>query len=439
MTVQQRQTRTGWVDSLTQFLTIEAAGGVVLLVCAAVALAVANSPLAVAYERLWQTMVGGHVGGVAMEHSLRHWINDGLMAVFFLVVGLEIKRELVVGELRDRRAALLPVAAAAGGMVVPASMYLALQGGRDGAAGWGIPMATDIAFVVGCLAVLGPRVPHSLRVFLLSLAIVDDIGAIVVVAFGYSAGIDARALALGFAGLAGVAVLVRARVSTMVPFVLAGVLTWLAFHESGVHATIAGVLLGLLVPAEPLLREQEVSGTLDRLRERFREVQAGTSDREAIVPAMAATVRGLRSPLERLESALHPFVSFVVMPVFALANAGVALNVEAVGHPVALAVTLGLVAGKPVGVTGFAWVAVRFGWTRLPAGVSWPLLLGAGCLAGIGFTMALFIASLALDGALQESAKVGVLTGSLVAGAGGFALVKLRLPHTNEASRSSYR
>ncbi|MPZ19784.1 MAG: Na+/H+ antiporter NhaA [Luteitalea sp.] len=428
VTAQQRQTRSGWIDSLTQFLTVEAAGGVVLLVCATVALVLANSLFRAPYEAIWQTMVGWSAGSVTMQHSLRHWINDGLMAVFFLVVGLEIKRELAVGELRDRRAALLP--AALGGMVLPAAIYLGLQWGQDGAAGWGIPMATDIAFVVGCLAVLGPRVPHGLRVFLLSLAIIDDIGAILVVAFGYSTGIDARFVALGLAGLVAVAILVRIGVTTIVPFVVAGALTWLAFHESGVHATIAGVLLGLLAPARAAPGEHHASHALDRLGERLGGSHDDVDEAEDVTAPAATAAHGVESPLERLESALHPFVSFVVMPIFALANAGVALELEGIGHPVALAVIAGLVVGKPVGVSLFAWLAVRLRWTRLPTGVSWPLLVGAGCLAGIGFTMALFISSLALDGTLLDAAKIGVLAGSLVAGVAGFLLIWLRLPET---------
>ncbi|MGH9159934.1 MAG: Na+/H+ antiporter NhaA, partial [Vicinamibacteraceae bacterium] len=341
--------------------------------------------------------------------------------VFFLVVGLEIKRELAVGELRDRRAALLPAAAALGGMVLPAAIYFALQWDGDGPQGWGIPMATDIAFVVGCLAVLGPRVPHSLRVFLLSLAIIDDIGAILVVAFGYSAGIDARFIALGFAGLAAVALLVRVGVTMFLPFAIVGLLTWLAFHESGVHATIAGVLLGLLAPAHRGPDEHHASHALDQLGERL----GGRHD-----DSTAAVAHGAESPLEHLESALHPFVSFIVMPVFALANAGVALRLDGLGHPVAVAVIAGLVVGKPVGVMLFAWLAVRLRWTRLPTGVSWSLLLGAGCLAGIGFTMALFISSLALGDTLLDAAKIGVLAGSLVAGVAGLLLIWRRLPET---------
>ena len=413
----------GWAHSFTQFLTVEAAGGIVLLTCAAAALAAANSPLAGGYEAFWQTSVGINAGALAMQHSLRHWINDGLMAVFFLVVGLEVKRELVIGELRDRRAAVLPLAAAAGGMLVPAAAYLALQWGREGAAGWGIPMATDIAFVGGCLAVLGPRVPHGLRIFVLSLAIIDDIGAILVIAIGYSAGINWTALGLGVGGVAASALLIRHGFVTVMPLAVTAVLTWLAFHESGVHATIAGVLLGLLAPARPALGGHTVTPALERLRRRISDLQADGAAPKELAASLASTADALQSPLERLEHALHPFVSFVVMPVFALANAGVALNVEAVASPVAIAVAAGLVVGKPLGIVGFAWLAVNRGWTSLPAGVSWPLVVGAGCLAGIGFTMALFIANLALDGPLLGYAKAGVLAGSLVAGMLGLWLI----------------
>jgi len=421
--VTQPPSPAGWAHSLTQFLTVEAAGGIVLLASASVALAVANSPFAGGYEAFWKTPVGISAGALVMEHSLRHWINDGLMAVFFLVVGLEVKRELVIGELRERRAAMLPLAAAAGGMLVPAAAYLALQWGREGAAGWGIPMATDIAFVVGCLAVLGPRVPHGLRIFVLSLAIIDDIGAILVIAIGYSAGLNWVALALGATGVAVSALLIRYGVVTVMPLAVAAVLTWLAFHESGVHATIAGVLLGLLAPARPAIPARQMTSALDRLRRRIGYLQANDAAPKAVATSLASAADALQSPLERLEHALHPFVSFVVMPVFALANAGVTLNVAAVASPVAVAVAAGLVVGKPLGIVAFAWLAVNRGWTSLPAGVSWPLVLGAGCLAGVGFTMALFIASLALDGPRLEHAKAGVLAGSLVAGMLGLWLI----------------
>ncbi len=317
------------VEPVTRFLHVEAASGVLLLACTAAALIVANSPAGDAYAAFWKTKVGFSIGDFAMVHSLKHWINDGLMAVFFFVVGLEVKRELVHGELRDPRRAALPVAAALGGMVVPAAVFLLLQGGGSAARGWGIPMATDIAFVVGCLAVLGPRVPRILRVLLLSLAIVDDIGAILVIAIGYTESVDLAMLALAGAGLLAVWLLDRAGVRSFGVYILVGAVVWFGFHESGVHATIAGVLLGLLTPASTYLSQ----GTLSRLLRRAHETLHGgawpeTDHRADKVSTLAGAVREVIPPLEYLEGRLHPWSSFVIMPVFALANAGVAFSVR---------------------------------------------------------------------------------------------------------------
>ncbi len=368
---------------LARILHSELAGGIVLLACTAAALAIANSPLGSAYHELWQTKVGADVAGLHLRLSLEHWINDGLMVVFFFLVGLEVKRELAIGELRDPRRAALPILAALGGMVVPAAVYLALIGGGPAVRGWGIPMATDIAFVVGCLALLGSRVPHGLRIMLLSLAIADDVGAILVIAIGYTTGISLGALLLGGLGLVAVVALQRAGVRAYAVYVALGVLIWLAFLESGVHATIAGVILGLLTPIEPL----------------------------AV-----------------LERTLHPWVRFLVMPTFALANAGVALDPAHVGDPVALAVGAGLLLGKPLGIASTSWLAVRLGLARLPDRVGWAAIVGSGLLAGIGFTMALFIAGLALGPELRDAAKVGILAGSALAAVGGILLLLVALP-----------
>ncbi|MEZ5286520.1 MAG: Na+/H+ antiporter NhaA [Vicinamibacterales bacterium] len=380
----------------TEFLSFEALSGLVLVACAAAALVIANSGWAAGYESLWKTEFGGPVAGLDLRHSVRHWINDGLMALFFLVVGLEIKREFVVGELREPRRALLPAAAAVGGMVVPAALYLALRGGSG--QGWAIPMATDIAFVVGCMAILGPRVPHTLKIFVLSLAIIDDLGAILVVALVYSAGISWVALGIAGAGLAAIAALVRARVDSLWPYVPLAVLVWAAFHESGVHATLAGVLVGLLAPAHPF---------------------AGSNQ---------------DSLLHRVETGLHPVVALGVMPVFALANAGVPISLDAGLHPETLAVAVGLVAGKPLGIIAASWLLLRAGVGVLPARVSWPLLAGAGCLAGIGFTMAAFLAGLALEGPDLDAAKIGVLAGSAMAGILGMGIVAAAGPGAAAAS-----
>jgi len=410
-------------EPLARFLHVEAASGVVLLLCAAVALIAANSAWSESYLAFWKMPLGFSIGDFSVVHSLKHWINDGLMALFFFVIGLEVKRELVLGELRDLRRAALPVSAALGGMIVPAAIYLLLQGGEAGARGWGIPMATDIAFVVGCLAILGDRVPKILRVVLLSLAIVDDIGAILVIAVGYTESLDVTMLLLGFLGLAIIFVLGRSGVRSFGVYIVLGTLVWFAFHESGVHATIAGVLLGLLTPARSYVSE----GALADVLERAREVLHGGDwhvlpHRSDAVRSFTHTAREVISPVEYLEGALHPWSSF------ALANAGVPFSPADFGEPVAIAVMVGLVIGKPLGVLLFSWLAVKLITKSLPEGLSWRALFGGACLAGIGFTMALFIAELALAEPSLSAAKVGVLGASAMAALLGMTVLLIVLP-----------
>jgi NhaA family Na+:H+ antiporter len=409
------------IGPFERFMHVEAAGGIVLLACTAIALVLANSRFSDAYLHVWETPVGFHVGGVRVSHSLHHWINDGLMALFFFVVGLEVKRELVLGELREPQRAALPLVAAIGGMLAPAAVYLAFQLGTPAQRGWGIPMATDIAFVVGCMAVLGPRIPHGLRIMLLTLAIADDIGAILVIALGYSTGIHLVPLLVGAGDLLLVVILARLGIRSLGIYTLVGLVVWFAFQESGVHATIAGVLLGLLTPARAQLNADAVVPFLEHATEPL------APDRPAGVRTLRQAARETVSPLEYLESALHPWVSFVIMPVFALANAGVPLHFASFTHPVALAVAAALVVGKPAGVVLFSWLAVRARLARLPDAVGWHAIAGGGCLAGIGFTMALFVAGLALDGTALEAAKVGVLAGSAASAALGM-VVLLRMP-----------
>jgi Na+:H+ antiporter, NhaA family len=413
------------VGPIARFLHVQAASGVVLLVAAAAALAIANSPWAGAFEALWNTHLVIGLGDWTLDHSLRHWVSDGLMTIFFFVVGLEVKREIALGELRDPRQAILPVAAAIGGMVVPAVLYLAWIEG-EATRGWGIPMATDIAFVVGCLAVLGSRIPAGLRVMLLSVAIVDDIGAILVIAIGYTAHLSLGALAVAGAGLAAVVGLRFAGVRSIAMYVLLGTVVWVAFHESGVHATIDGVLLGLLTPTRPRVSEARAADIVRRAGDLWRGNEPSPSPAERVSVAEAA--RESVAPLVRIERTLHPWSAFVVMPIFALANAGVEIRASLLTEPVALAIGLGLVVGKPVGIVGMSWLAVRSGLTRLPEGVDWLALLGGGVLSGIGFTMSLFIAGLALDATLLDAAKTGVLCASLVAGVLGMALLVWRFP-----------
>ncbi len=417
------------VGPLERFLHVEAASGVVLLLCAIAALILANSSLSEQFLGLWEIQVGFTLGSFEVQHTLKHWINDGLMAVFFFVIGLEVKRELVIGELRDLRTAALPIAAAIGGMVVPAGIYLALQGGKPGQSGWGIPMATDIAFVIGCLAILGNRVPLALRLMLVSLAIADDIGAILVIAIGYTESIDGTALMLGFVGIGVIAVLARVGVRALLVYAVAGFLVWLAFHESGVHATIAGVILGLQTPARSYGSGGLISAVLDRASHVFHgDGWESVSDRATKVRKFQHVVRESISPVEYLEGLLHPWVGFVIMPIFALANAGVPLRLSDLGEPISVAVGAGLVVGKPLGILVFSWVAVRVGLARLPQGVGWGVIVGGGFLAGIGFTMALFISGLALDGDALNTAKVGILGASAVAGITGVGLLVWLLP-----------
>jgi NhaA family Na+:H+ antiporter len=408
------------VEPIVRFLQVESSGGIVLLAATVVALVLGNSPLETAYESLLHTKAGLHVGSLSLTNPLLEWVNDGLMALFFLVVGLEIKREIVSGELSDPRKALLPVVAAVGGMVVPAVLFSAVLWGGPGAHGWGVPMATDIAFVVGFLTLLGPRVPSGLKVLLLTLAIADDIGSVLVIAVAYSAGINLVPLALAVAGLGLVALLVWLGVRSLALYAVLAAAIWLGFFQSHVHPTVAGVLLGLLAPARPDTGRPVLLDVVTDLYARLRGIQRGTP------PGPGELV----SPAERLEGVLHPWVAFVIMPVFALANAGVPIGVGMIGSPVSQAVIAGLVVGKPLGIVLFSWASVRLRLTRLPEGVSWKVMLGAGCLGGIGFTMSLFIAGLAFPEAvlLLDEAKVGVLAGSALSAALGCVLLLAFLP-----------
>lgn len=417
------------MDPLKRFLHIESAGGVVLLLATLAALVLANSSMADAFLGFWKIKVGFTLGSFQMVHSLQHWINDGLMAAFFFVVGLEVKREMISGELQDLRQAALPLAAAIGGMVLPAGIYLLLQHDGPGARGWGIPMATDIAFVVGILAVLGSRIPNSLRVMLLSLAIADDIGAILVIAIGYTESLNYMALMFGFTGVAILILLMELGVRNVGVFFALATLTWVGFHESGIHATIAGVICGLLTPARPWVSEGHLNTIVNRAGI---FLQGGgwnsKNERYTLLRQMEKASRENLSQLERFETGLHPWVGFAIMPVFALANAGVPISIADFSDPVAIAVTAGLMFGKPTGIVLFSWLIVKSGVAKLPAGIGWGAVTGGGFLAGIGFTMAIFIASLALTGPLLDAAKVGILAGSVVCAAVGATILIVSLP-----------
>ena len=396
---------------LVRFLHVEAAGGILLVTATAAALVWANSPWQASYEAFWSSTIRLDVGGYQFEEDLAHVVNDLFMALFFFVVGMEIKRELVVGELRDRRAVALPAMAALGGMVVPALIYTIFNGGHGGAAGWGIPMATDIAFALGVVALLGRRVPASVKVLLLTLAIVDDIGAIAVIAVFYSDGLRPLLLVLALSIVALVAAMHRVRVHYAPVLVVAGIALWVVVYESGVHATIAGVVLGLLTPARPSQTDLEVDEIVDVLENRD-DLRADE------VRATARLIGGSVSACDRLIDALHPWTSYVIVPIFALANAGIELSGDAVTSPsrVLLGTATALVVGKFLGITAFSWLAVRLGLGRLPDGAGWRHIAGVGAVAGIGFTVSLFIAGLAFDTqSLQADAKIGILVASVTA------------------------
>jgi len=416
------------VRQLQTFLRTEAAGGVLLLVAALAALVWANSPWSSSYERLWHTDLTLRFGRWVLSHNLRDWIDEGLMAVFFFVVGLEIKREVVSGELRQARIAALPIVGAIGGMVVPAALYVALNAGTNGARGWGIPMATDIAFALGVLAIAGRRLPPGLKLFLLALAIADDIGAIVVIAVFYSGGVAWQALAAAAGLIATIVVLQRAAVRATVIYVALGVGVWLATLQSGVHASIAGVVLGLLTPASPFQRARAVSDEARRVADETVDHPDPPDADAHHWLELTALAREAASPLARLEHLLHPWASFAIVPLFALANAGVRLSGRSVRSAgvsrITVGIVVGLVGGKIVGITLAAWGATKLKIARLPDGVGWREMVGVAALAGIGFTVSLFVAGLAFPvGAQLEHAKLGILGASLIAGVVGALLL----------------
>lgn len=419
------------IRPFAHFMQVEASAGLVLVSSTILALVLANSVYSDWFADLWQTKVSLTIGTFSLSKSLLIWINDGLMAIFFFVVGLEIKREMVYGELQDIRKAALPAMAALGGMVVPAAIYIALQHGQPGERGWGVPMATDIAFVVGFLALLGSRVPFSLKILLLTLAIVDDIGAVLVIAVAYTTNISAIYLILAGIGFGIVALCNRLGVRPIPVYVVLGAGIWLAFLKSGVHPTVAGVILGLMTPARPWFAEQSLLNVAEGVAQRLRLDQETSGDdashHEQAVRVLMATARETVSPLDRLEHALHPWVAFGIMPIFALSNAGVRIDLNELGNPIAIAVALGLIVGKPVGIVAFSWIAVKLGIARLPNDVGWGSLIGAACLAGIGFTMSLFVAGLALDASLLNAGKVGTLLGSMVSAILGMSLLLMVL------------
>jgi Na+:H+ antiporter, NhaA family len=424
---------------LERFVQSETSGSVLLFGATIVALVWANSPWSASYFALWKLPL--KIGRRPLfSMDLHHWIDDGLMVLFFLVIGLEIKREIVKGELSSFRQAALPVMAALGGMVLPALLYFALNQSGPGTRGWGIPMATDIGFAMGVLALLGKRIPSSLRVFMLALAIVDDVGAILVIAFFYTPKISLSALAVA-GGLLVLLVVVAMRRSPISVYVVVGFFFWAAVLSSGVHATIAGVILGLVAPIKPKFRPEELAESAESLLRNFR-TQISSQDKssaEATLTELDQLLRGTDSLAERLERTIHPWVCFLVLPLFALASAGVTLSTEqlklAFLSPIALGIFLGLVIGKVVGITAFSFLAVQSKIAGMADGLTWAGIAGVGTLAGVGFTVALFITSLSFgEETLIANAKVSVLAASLAAGTIGYFYLRFMLKDSSVRS-----
>ncbi|MCI0868339.1 MAG: Na+/H+ antiporter NhaA [Chloroflexi bacterium] len=421
-----------------RFAAEEASGGILLLACTVAALIWANSVFEHNYEGIWDTRLTIGFRNFLVDEPVHFWINDALMAVFFFVVGLEIKRSVLLGELASFRQAALPVVAAIGGMVVPAGFYLALNAGGEGADGWAIPMSTDIAFSLGVVALLGSRVPMSLKVFLTAFAIVDDIGAVVVIAIFFTESISWVNLAVG-GGLLGALVLMNIiGLRNPVVYGIVGVVVWVSFFKSGIHPTVAGILIAMTIPLKVRINpEQFVARGRALLDEFARDGDSGprrgdlaltTVRQSSALEELEIAAREVESPLQRLEHSLHPIVAFAIMPLFALSNAGVLLGSDIIGlltTPVSLGIMLGLVIGKPLGIGIFTWLAVKSGLAYLPEGVTWRHILGAAWLGGIGFTMSIFVTGLAFtDATLITDAKLGILVASIVAGVAGYLMLR---------------
>jgi Na+:H+ antiporter, NhaA family len=418
---------------VNRFIKNESTGGIILFVSALIALVWANSPWAYAYHHLWEHEFNIGFPGFMISKSFHHWINDGLMAMFFFVIGLELKREIIAGELSEPRQAILPIAAAIGGMLTPALIYIAVNRQVPELQGWGIPMATDIAFALGVLALLGKRIPLSLKIFITALAIADDLGAVLVIALFYTSHISFINLSIGVGFLA---VLMGANLLGIRNATFYGTIgifgVWLAFMLSGVHATIAGVLAALTIPARTKIDEIDFTKKLKAYTNEFLQIPPNDItllEREQVhvIEKIKDLTKAADTPLQRLEHGLHGLVALVVMPLFALANAGITLQAESFTQiqSVTLGTFLGLLVGKFIGITGFSWLMVKLKWTSLPVDMQWNHIIGAGFLAGIGFTMSLFVANLAFETTeLINQAKLGILAASLIAGLLGYLILK---------------
>jgi NhaA family Na+:H+ antiporter len=422
------------VSQFQRFIRLEISAGILLLIATIIALVWANSPLSETYHQVWHTELSVGVGDTVIARSLLHWINDGLMVIFFFVVGMEIKREILIGELSSFKKAALPVVAALGGMIVPAVIYGVLNAGTAGGHGWGIPMATDIAFSLGVLALLGKRVPLQLKIFLMAFAIADDIGAVIVIALFYASGIVWSHLLIAGCILLLLIGANSAGVRSLPVYAVLGVLLWIAFLDSGIHATVAGVLLAMTIPARSKIDRRNF---LEKSRAILSQLDEGggaepamsaEENRQASLRALEQAAEDFEAPTQRFEQILHPWVSFVIVPLFALSNAGVtfATGIGTLVHStVALGVFLGLVIGKQVGITLFSLLAVKTGLASLPSAVTWRQIYGVAWLGGIGFTMSLFISNLAFpSGPLTDLSKTGIYVASVIAGAGGLWILR---------------
>jgi NhaA family Na+:H+ antiporter len=414
------------ISAIERFLAQESTGGLLLFSSAALAMILANSSISQGYFDFWHTYTGFTVGSFELKMSLGHWINDGLMAVFFLVIGLEIKRELMVGELSSLSKAAFPAVAALGGMLVPALIYLTLNlGGSGDPSGFGVPMATDIAFALGFLMLLGKRVPLALKIFLVSLAVIDDLGAITVIAVVYSGSVDWPSLIWAAGIVAALIGLNRFGIKTLTPYLLLGLLLWYFVYQSGIHPTVAGVVLALTIPVRQKISSDSFTDTCQlglevfgKAEQKRKNILLSSEQQDALEKIGEAYVQ-VQNPLVRLEHVLHPISAFLIMPVFALANAGVAIGGGSLSllQPVSLGIILGLFIGKPLGIVGLSFIASKLGWVTKPASVNWRHLIGIGMLGGVGFTMSIFISQLAFTGSdTIATSKLAILLTSLAAG-----------------------
>lgn len=422
-------------STFRKFFSMESSSGILLILAMVVALIWANSPWSHSYFHILEQPIGIHVGGFAYSHSLHHWINDGLMTFFFFVVGLEIKREMVAGELASVKRAAFPIIAALGGMLVPALVYAGFNAGHEGAKGWGIPMATDIPFALGILTLLGNRIPNSLKVFLMALAIIDDLGAILVIALFYTNGVSWGGLAMAAGVLVFLIGLGRANVRKPIFYALPGILLWYLLLRSGVHGTIAGVLVAWTIPAVSPIHETSFSALCRGILARFEAANYNEDslmlnhDRLDAVMELEHACESVEPPLQRMEESLHPWTSYVILPLFALANSGVQIDmslIESLWNRASFGIFVGLVVGKPLGIFTACWVSLALGFPPLAGGVRLKHLLGAGMLGGIGFTMSIFVSGLAFGhGSLLDTAKVSVFLASVVSGLLGWTYLRL--------------